>query len=649
LNPNQIKAVRHSDKPALTLSVAGCGKTQTLTSRLAYLIKVKNVDPSSILLLTFTNRAAKEMKERAHRLFPEMKNEINKIVSGTYHSVCLGILREHGDTREVWSSGKSKEITIKTILRSLGIDKHYEPENILSLISHYKNNLMGLEDVPMKKSSDKEFCNIFQKYEEHMKKSSLMDFDNMLFDTYKLFMTKPEILKKIQNRFKYIMIDEGQDNNHSQFELAKMIALPENNIFLVADDDQTIFSFNGAKSENVLNFDKIYPDAEIIYLDTNYRSVDTILGLANTVISKNTNRREKVSQSVTPSDIYPRFISPLSVEEEASQIVREIKQAVENGHNYSEFAILHRTSSNARAIFEELILEEVPFLNYGSEEVFYENSVVKPLISYLRLTIEPKNMKAVADVLPTLYLGKDKLKYIETQQSKKSIDRPIEHLLTSEIKPFQRSKVSDRLRLINRIGNMKPIIAIRTLREDYEHFLIGDDSQITTTLFKEVIKETISELESSSKKYNTIHEFIEYIDKIIKNTRIQKEIQKKGSTTDTVKLMTIHKSKGMEYDHVFGISLNDGILPHKSALEECTDIITSSENYSGVEEELRLLYVLITRAKTFLTLSIPKTLRGVAARPSRFLSEFVSDEDDDHYENEEDEFDFDEEHSNVFS
>ncbi len=627
LNNNQIKAVRHYNNPALVLSVAGCGKTSTLTSRLAYLIEIRSIKPQNILLLTFTNKAAKEMKERVNKVFPNLALQINNVTSGTYHSVFLDILRKKGDTREIWSSSKSKEITIKTILRTLGIEKNYQSENILSLISHYKNNLMGLDDIPNKKKPEKEFYNIFQKYEEHKRNSGLMDFDDMLFDTYTMFKRNPKTLNEVRNQFKYIMIDEGQDNNELQFELVKMIALPENNIFLVADDDQTIFSFNGAKSENVLNFDQTYSNAEIITLDTNYRSTDTILGLANYVIKDNLNRREKVSQSVKPSNIHPVFITPNSVEDEANEIVNQIRESVSNGtHKYSDYAILHRTGSNARAIFEELLLQDIPFLNYNAEEVFYENSIVKPIVSYLRLTFDGKDIKAIGDVLPTLYLGKDKLEYIKSKQKKDKIEHPMEHLLSAGLKPFQHNKLSEKIRQIQRLKNIRPIVAIRSLREDYEQFLIGDDNETTTTLHREIIRETISELESASKKFSSNQDFIEYIDKIIKNTRIQKEIQKKGNISDAVNLMTLHKSKGLEFRHVFLISMCDGVLPHKSALETCTDVIASNDNFSPLEEERRLLYVGITRAQEELTISVPQTFRNKPAEPSRFLVEFITND-----------------------
>lgn len=627
-NRNQIKAVRHINTPALVLSVAGSGKTQVLTSRLAYLMDVHNVSPEDILLLTYTNKAAKEMKDRVNKVFPHLKNKIENVTSGTFHSVCLGILRKNWDNREVWSSSKSQEITIKTILRSLDIEKNYEAEDIISLISHYKNNLIGLNDVPRKTYSEKEFYNIFQKYEEHKKKSNLMDFGDMIFDGYNYLKTTDK------HKFKYILVDEGQDTNTLQFKLIDLLCEKNGNVFLVADDDQTIFSFSGAKSENVLNFNKIYPTAEIITLDTNYRCTDTILGLANHVISKNTVRHEKVSQSVKPSDTYPRFIRPLSNEEEATQIVREIKNAVTTGRKkYSDFAILHRTGANARAIFEHLLLEEVPFISFNSDEIFYENGTVKPLLSYLKLTYDPTSIKAIGDVLPTLYLGKDKLKHIEMKQKTNPIKNPIEHVLSSDIKPFQRSKVVDKINQLNRLSDSRPIITIRALKDDYEKYLVGEENETTTTLHREIIVETLNELENASKSFSTNKEFIEHVEKIIKIAKIQKEAQKK-SKLDSVKLMTIHKSKGLEFDTVYLISLIDGVIPHKSSLEVCTDVIPSYDNFLPIEEENRLLYVGITRAKNELTLSIPQTYRGNVVNPSRFLEEFIDGVEDDELEEE---------------
>lgn len=628
LNKKQTEAVRFEDGACVVISPAGAGKTNLLTNRVNRLITVNGVDPSKILLFTFTNKIAKEMIERLSKL-PFMSKEIaSKVKSGTFHSVFLSILREHGDKRTIWSSSKSKEITLKTICRKMGIEKFYEPENILAKISNYKNNLIDIDEVPNKELHEKEFIHIWKEYEEFKQKHGYIDFDDMLYDVYKLFKEKPDILEKIRNRYDYILIDEYQDSNRAHDVLVEMIAYPKNNIFVVGDFRQCIYSFAGSRIENILNFNKRYPNAKTISLEINYRSTNWIIGLGTYIINKYGQKFDNtITKSVKPSDMKPKIIRPLNPEIEAIQIVREIRTLTESGkYKLGDIAILYRTNSNARSIYEELLMNNINFISYNNDEIFYENTYVKPLIEYLRLSYEPSNLKAIETILPTMMIGKDKMDYINIKQFENPISNPITYLLKSDLKPFHRSKVEERLRLIERIVNVRPLIAIRALRKPYEEFLFGDSNVTTTTLVKEIIKETLDELESSCRKFNTNREFVEYIDNLIKSAQIQKNLQKKGNY-DGVKIMTIHRSKGMEFPVVFGISLVDGVLPHVSSLEECTDIISAESD--PISEENRLLYVLVTRAMQELTLSIPRTFRGRDAKPSRFLEELINDDSED--------------------
>lgn len=622
LNRQQVQAVRHVNKPALVLAAAGSGKTSVLTNRVCRLITVENVDPKKIMLLTFTKKAAEEMIERLGKL-PNMSRDVaNKVTAGTFHSVFLSILRQNGIDQEIWSSTKSKEITIKTIQRKLGLDE-MEPEVVLSQISSYKNLLIDVEDAPKEDRYQRDFILIWQEYESHKIKNKLIDFDDMLILTHKLFKSNPEILEKVRNKFDYILIDEFQDTNHAQFELAKMIAYPKNNLFVVGDDFQLIYSWNGAKSENILNFKEYYPDVKIIPLEINYRSSDYIVGLGSDIIKDNTKQMKKNVYSVKSNNVKPAFIQSMSAEEEAANIVDQIQEAVTNKETkYKEYAILYRNNSNARAIFDELLIRKIPFVQFGSDIIFYEDPVVKPVLSYLRLTLKPNDTKSIEQILPTLYLKKDLVKHISREQMKNPISHPIEHALSSDMKPFQVNKVREKINLIKRLTNYKPIVAIKTIREDYERYLIGDDDSEEKTLHKEIIKETLDELEASSARFETIEEYISFVNAVIRNSIIQKEMQK-NPNSDSVKLMTIHRSKGLEFERVFIIHCSEDIIPSAVALEECKDVIPGDNGYDPLEEERRLMYVGITRAKEYLTISSIQMYRGRVLEPSRFIKKYI--------------------------
>ncbi|GFN32458.1 ATP-dependent helicase [Paenibacillus xylaniclasticus] len=622
LNKGQLELVRHKDGAALANACAGAGKSSSVASRLAYLGSIHKIDMSKVLLITYTKAGAQEMISKASKLGMTDKASLKKITAGTFHSVFLKILRESGETKEILASDKSKQITIKTIFRQLNIpDKRYRAEDVLALISHYKNQMIGLKEYKDAKDFNDEIYRIWLRYEEYKESKMLIDFDDILLKTYNLLKNNLLLLEELRERFEYIMVDEYQDTNKISCEIIEMIAYPKNNILVVGDSDQAIFSFSGAKIENILNFPKRYPNAKIFTLNTNYRSTDTILGLANHSICKNKLRFNKESLASKESEVYPEFIRFTTSDHEADHIVKHIKLMVSSGENkYSDFAILYRNNSNSRAIFEELLLNDIPFTSFNSDEVFYENGTVKSLLAYLRLAINPYDFNAISDMLPTLYIAKDKVKEIGSIQQRNPIARPIEHVLDLISSDYQKRKVLAKLKIIPQIVQYKPIQVLKMLREDYERYLVGEDDNETTSLHREIIRETLDELENSSKRYEDVGEYIRFVDRVIKNAKIQKENKNKNNQ-DTVKLMTIHKSKGLEFPVVFGITMNEGILPHISALEECSD--TECDVNSALEEERRLLYVLITRAESKLYMSYVAEHRGKPMAPSRFILEYL--------------------------
>jgi DNA helicase-2/ATP-dependent DNA helicase PcrA len=621
LNSGQIELVRHKDNPALANAVAGAGKSSSVVSRLSYLNRVHKIDLSKVLMITFTKKASEEMVSKATKIGMTSKEQLKKVSTGTFHSIFLKILRENGEQREILASDKSKQITIKMIFRDLKIDeKKYRPEDILSLISHYKNHMIGLNDYKESEDANREFYTIWSRYEKYKMEKYFIDFDDILLNTHQLLIEDQSILEGLRNKYHYIMVDEYQDTNAIQSRIVELIAHPKNNLLVVGDSDQAIFSFNGAKIENILNFTVKYNNAKIITLDTNYRSTNTILGLANHAIKKNKLRFDKQSLASKKSSIHPQLNEYESTDDEADKIVKYIKAEYEAGRKkLSDFAVLFRSNSNSRAIFEQLLLNDVPFTSYNSDDVFYVNGTVKPLLAYLRVAVDPYDFQAVGDLLPTLYVAKDEVKEIGKLQQKSPIANPIEHVLDVITSQYQRSKVSDKLRAIKKLTSYKPIIAIKMLRDDYEKYLIGEDDSESTSLHREIVKETLDELENSSKKFDDVAAYIAFIDRVIRNAKMQKEAKTK-TNYDSVKIMTIHKSKGLEFNTVFGITLNESVLPHKSALEVCSDVVSSM---NALEEEMRLFYVLVTRAEENLHLSYVEEHRGKPMAPSRFIQDYI--------------------------
>ncbi|WP_335869065.1 UvrD-helicase domain-containing protein [Bacillus sp. 2205SS5-2] len=635
LNQPQIEAVRHGQGPALVLAGAGSGKTRVLISRAGYLMSVRQVKPKHILLLTFTKKAALEMKARMEQLPRISRSMISNVTTGTFHSIFLSILKWQGFTQNILSNEKYKHTAVKIILKEMKLGDSYEPETILSLLSHYKNKMISVDQVPCKTKIEKEIKEIFVKYESWKHRNQFIDFDDMLLESYFLLKKNPSILANLQQRFQYILCDEWQDTNPLQYELIKMIANPDKNVFVVGDDDQTIYSFNGADSSIILGFDQDFPATTKIYLDVNYRSSQNILSLANELIANNTMRHGKTLKATKTNSSQPVFLRPNTTDEEANLIIEHIKRAVTSKEqSYQDFAILHRTISSSRAIFEQMVLHDIPFVSYSRGDSFYEHSIVKPVLDYLRIALNGKNTEALKNILPTMYLQRDTAyRFIEEEELFYPKTQVIEHLLKMpKLKPFQKKQLSERISLIQSLTKLSAKQAIRKIRTFYDKYLETDDRK-SLTLHKEVVKETLSELEVSAAQFDTVAQFISFIDDIIEKNR---EMEERGNKTDSdvVSLMTIHKSKGLEFPVVFLIGGSESILPHSSSLEadKRKDMISSQASRQednvvlhAVEEERRLAYVAITRAQEELYISSPAYYRGDKVAVSRFFIQPYSD------------------------
>lgn len=631
LNARQIEAVRHFEGPILTLAGAGSGKTSVLVARTGYLLSVRKVPPANILLVTFSSKAAAEMKQRISRLPGITSRMAQEVQTRTFHSFFLLLLRKQGYNQEIFSETRYQHIILKRLLRERGLQDDYEPETLLAALSSYKMNLTDLIDLPERTPDEANVKRILGQYEQWKSANNKMDFDDILVFAYRLLKQSPQLLASLQNRFRYVMNDEFQDTNKLQYELVRMMAAPQNNLMVVGDDDQTIYTFQGASHEFILQFHTEYPGAKTVTLDINYRSTSSIVGLGNEVIRHNTRRKSKTLLATRQSPALPQYCRPGDTDEEAQTVLSRIRHEVEQGvRSYSDYAILYRSASSSRAMLEELVLHNIPFVHYGNVDLFYEQWAVRPLIDHLRLALDRRNFEAIGGILQTLYINRDRgMEFILRCEKVKKKKGPMIHLLElPDLKEFQKDKVMERIKLIRLLPDMKPADAIRHMRRSfYDVFMETADSR-SLTPHKEMLKETLDELETSAKRFDSAAAFVQHIDHMVEMHQAMEQLRSDPGA-DTVTLMTIHKAKGLEFPVVFVIGASEGILPHSSALEagdgaakgekHRAKATVQEDSLAAMEEERRLAYVAITRAKEELIISSPAYYRGKKANVSRFI------------------------------
>lgn len=628
LNQAQVQAVRHFKGPLLTLAGAGSGKTTVLVCRVAYLLRVHRVHPSNVLLITFSKKAAEEMRERLASLPGLDTSMTNSMQVRTFHAFCLRLLRMNGFNQEILSDGRYQQIVFKRIMLSMGLQDTYQPEVLISILSSYKMQLIDVSDLPEDTEEDQEMKRIFLQYEQWKMEQMKIDFDDILILAYQLLKDNGDILRSLERKFSYISVDEFQDTNTVQYEIIKMIARNHQNLMVVGDDDQTIYSFNGARNEFILQFHEQYPTATTVTLDINYRSTSSIVGLGNAIIKHNVQRKNKTLLATKQSETKPLYVRPASSDDEADWLINDIRVKVaEGGCTYGDCAILYRTQSNSRAIIEQLILHNLPFVDYGSSDSFYEQWMVKPIIDHLRIAHERRNFEAIEGVLPSLYIGRDQgMRIIQEQEAIQAKKWPLIHLLgLPQLKDFQKDKLKSRIRLIKTLAEMKPLAAIQAIRKDFYDAFLETNKRSKLTHHREMLKETLDELESSAKRFDSVEQFLYFIHEVaIKRTEMS--ALQKGHAANRVSLMTIHKSKGLEFKVVYLLCAIEGNMPHSSALEanqlndvQLAGVTARDKTAAALEEERRLAYVAVTRAKAELLISSPAYYRGKKAEPSRFL------------------------------
>ena len=615
LNDKQQEAVRKTEGPLLILAGAGSGKTRVLTTKVAYLIENMDISPYNILAITFTNKAANEMKERLHTLIGETSNYIQV---STFHSFGLKILREnyeklgYSSNFSIMDSDDSLSI-IKKILKDFNLDtKMYNPTAIRHKISGCKNEIIS--PVEYDKYAISEFekvvLKVYKKYEETLKRNNAIDFDDLLLLPLKLFREYPSILEKYQQRFQYILIDEYQDTNEAQYTLTKMISAKYRNICCVGDNDQSIYSFRGANYRNILNFEKDYKDATIIKLEQNYRSTSIILDAANSVIKHNKERKDKNLWSNKKDGEKISYFRAFNERDEAFYVIREIKKLINNGIDYENIAVLYRTNAQSRIMEEELLKENLPYRVVGSF-YFYSRKEIKDLIAYLRLIHNENDNISLTRVINTPKRGIG-LKTISNIALKADMNN---------ISMFEAIDSGKELEFKQLILKLKEISKELTLTELVEKILevtgMKKELEAEKNLESEIRIENLEEFKSITKSFEEKNGVISLEDFLLEISLVS-DVNEYKDNKNRISLMTIHSVKGLEFDYVFVIGLEEGIFPH----------INSLMDNSEIEEERRLCYVAITRAKEKLHLvnARMRTLFGKEqANPSsRFLSEIDS-------------------------
>ncbi|MBT6081485.1 MAG: UvrD-helicase domain-containing protein, partial [Polaribacter sp.] len=637
LNEAQKQAVLQKDGPMIIIAGAGSGKTRVLTYRIAHLMQL-GVDAFNILSLTFTNKAAREMKERIAGVVGA--SEAKNLWMGTFHSVFARILRSEADKLgfpsnfTIYDTQDSVRL-ISSIIKEMGLDKErYKAKQILNRISSFKNSLItvrayfnntDLQEADMHASRPK-VGEIYKQYVERCFKSGAMDFDDLLLRTNELLTRFPESLAKYQDRFRYIMVDEYQDTNHSQYLIVKALADRFQNICVVGDDSQSIYSFRGANIQNILSFQKDYPDVKTFKLEQNYRSTKNIVNAANSVISKNKTKLDKeVWTSNDPGDSI-HVMRTISDGEEGRFVAQSIWENQMNHQLSSDsFCVLYRTNSQSRAIEDALRKKGIDYVIYGGIS-FYQRKEIKDILSYLRILINPNDEEALKRIInyPARGIGAttiDKLT-IAANHYKKSIFEIIKYIDKIDLKINSGTK--------NKLQNfMNMILRLQIESQTKNAFDIAEvvvkQTQLIKDLEKEGTPEAISKVENVQELLNGIKDFI--TDKIEEGedaslTSFLEDValatdfdSKKDDQKPSVSLMTIHQSKGLEYLYVYIVGLEENLFP--SAM--------SMNTRSELEEERRLFYVALTRAEKVAYLSYAQTRyrwgKLVDAEPSRFLEE----------------------------
>jgi DNA helicase II / ATP-dependent DNA helicase PcrA len=655
LNDSQREAVLHTDGPLMIVAGAGSGKTKVLTTRIAHLM-AKGVDAFNILALTFTNKAAKEMKERVEKILGN--SEARNLYIGTFHSVFARILRTEApklgypNNFTIYDTDDAKSV-VKTVINELELDdKHYKPSTVYNRISSAKNALVGPAEYATDYNLQQEdlrsqrpaIAQIFDRYVARCLKNGAMDFDDLLLKFYELLRTFPESLSKYQRKFKYILIDEYQDTNPAQYEIIKLLGAMYENVCVVGDDAQSIYSFRGATIQNILQFKKDYDDVKVVKLEQNYRSTQNILHVANEVIRNNKSQIEKKLFTENAEGEKIKLVRTVTDNDEGKFVADSIQeQKLRNHFTNKDFAILYRTNAQSRAFEESLRRMAIPYTIYGGIS-FYQRKEIKDFIAYLRIVVNPKDEESLKRIInfPARGIGKTSIDNLVKQANNHNL--PMWEILKEPRKyGFKGASTESVEQFVLMIESFQSMLRTKNAHEVAVH--IGKQTNIIKELFNDKTTEGLARYENIQELLNSIKEWVDDTrnrnvideDGILKleneiapeksaanetglSTYLQQitlltDADQKDPNADTVKLMTIHAAKGLEFMCVFAAGLEEMLFPNAMSINTREEL----------EEERRLFYVVITRAKKKLWITYANTRYRfgsiVQNDPSRFIEE----------------------------
>lgn len=631
LNEPQREAVYYTEGPLLILAGAGSGKTRVLTHRIAYLIEEKGVNPWNILAITFTNKAAGEMRERVDRL---VGFGSESIWVSTFHSMCVRILRRHisllgYDTNFTIYDADDQKTLMKDVCKLLQIDtKIYKERALLAAVSHAKNELVTPEEFRLNAGGDfsqRKIAEVYEEYEKQLKANNALDFDDLLIKTVRLFQTQADVLEYYQEKFRYIMVDEYQDTNTVQFELVRLLASKYRNLCVVGDDDQSIYKFRGANIKNILNFEQYFEDAKVIKLEQNYRSTSNILNAANAVIRNNAGRKDKTLWTDNGDGEKIQFRQFDSAYDEAEYIVDDIRKRVrEKEYSYHDNVILYRTNAQSRMFEEKFVTANIPYKIVGGIN-FYARREIKDLLAYLKTVDNGKDDLAVRRIVnvPKRGIGLTSINHVQDYAAAYNIG------------------FYDALRAVDLIPNIgRGASKLESFVALIEHFKTDAEDMSISDLLKEIIEETgyIESLQAEDmvEAETRIENIDELLSKVaayeedcedrnepaslsgfLEEVALVADIDSLDEDTDYVVLMTLHSAKGLEFPNVYLAGMEDGLFPSYMTI--------TADDPEEVEEERRLCYVGITRAEKELTLTCARRrmIRGETQynKMSRFLKE----------------------------
>lgn len=636
LNPQQKEAVKTTEGPLLVVAGAGSGKTSVLTRRIAYLVEEKQVLPWNILAITFTNKAASEMREREQKLLGPAANDI---WMSTFHALCVRILRRDSDKigygRNFSIADSAEQLTlVKHIEKELNINpKMYEPRGILSAISNAKNDLLTPQAFEDSAASpfEKMAAKVYQEYQKRLKHDQIMDFDDLIMQTLVLFKKDPEVLHYYQNKFRYMLVDEYQDTNQAQYELCHELAAQYKNICVVGDADQSIYGWRGANMENIMNFENDYRDTGVqtAKLEQNYRSTGHILSAANAVIDNNRNRKKKNLWTDQGDGEKITYYRAQSGDDEAHFIISKIQEEVDdNNRSYKDFAVLYRTNAQSRTVEEAFVKSNVPYQIVGGHK-FYDRKEIMDIMAYLKLVANPNDSMSFNRIINTPKRGIGRVsvdKFMDVAQGNNlSLIDAFKHINISGISTRAAAKMSDfGAKLRDAIEYAKDHSVTGLTEKILQDFGYTDALKAEHTIEAETRLENLDEFLSVTKRFDDQYEPEEddanALSDFLAEVSLLSDQDDLENNDDQVALMTLHAAKGLEFPVVFLVGMEDGLFPLSRALLEDDQL----------EEERRLAYVGITRAKEklFLTNAYSRMMFGRMQNnpPSRFLEEIDVDD-----------------------